>query len=632
MGQLPTTFFIGADVLLLIVTSCVNRLFDSGLLKAAIELAQDVKLPPKSVYEKYSIPDVGEYSQRVQEFKKLILEGNILSDTVILTTNVFKKFSQYRGVCKAFYFTFLDSWPLLQEECIKQLKLFMIQHPKSLSFEKTLDTIDSSLNKAWVQRQQRDDRRTAAWSVFRALRQRLMRHLRYHCAPYFMMLFSNDMKIIDNKIMDTDGIPTLRGFAYYLDESFGTVVNESFCKRSCSEIIALFYDHHQVPVWNMLFEQPPLEYERRVPRKHIRLETECVNGSKNLESYLRIQSDKVKMRLDAEIDAVLGKLMCAPANLFADEKWPCVSGAGSLKNYICKCNEFATPPIRQCQFGGEELIVGITLPVRLLLREDDDNNTKEWLFQTDFFTMTITTEMLTECCRFPIGDFYIGDRRGNFISAQNFLLPGQTLSPQMFQVWAEVLLSYAASEDTEEDGRRARAYKLPLFRNFVSVQESIKELLPTELCIDHYIEDQNIWEHSPLRDDWGYTRSSEGVDWHVLVDDMFLEDFQNGGGTRDQWAPTTFFDMSISTVNDNMMNISKATADPYDLTSLMEMLDINAPHHTFPSAAKMTITAPPKRVKKRVNPNEQQKSKQQSKLPKPYVVMQGSSNSLDFFF
>jgi hypothetical protein len=32
MGQLPTTFFIGADVLLLIVTSCVSRLFDSGLL------------------------------------------------------------------------------------------------------------------------------------------------------------------------------------------------------------------------------------------------------------------------------------------------------------------------------------------------------------------------------------------------------------------------------------------------------------------------------------------------------------------------------------------------------------------------------------------------------------------------
>eukprot|EP00966_Prymnesium_polylepis_P256843 5932947-Prymnesium_polylepis.1 len=233
-----------------------------------------------------------------------------------------------------------------------------------------------------------------------------------------MMLFSNDMKIIDNKIMDTDGIPTLRGFAYYLDESFGTVVNESFCKkRSCSEIIALFYDHHQVPVWNMLFEQPPLEpgqavrarltedfdfgtgkvvrsngdgtyqvcidsfeYECRVPRKHIRLETECLNGSKNLESYLRIQYDRVKMRLDAEIDAeidaVLGKLMCAQANLFADENWPCVSGAGSLKNYICKCNEFDTPPIRKCQFGGEELIVGITLPVRLLLREDDDN-TKE---------------------------------------------------------------------------------------------------------------------------------------------------------------------------------------------------------------------------------------------------------------
>eukprot|EP00966_Prymnesium_polylepis_P167179 3864766-Prymnesium_polylepis.1 len=108
--------------------------------------------------------------------------------------------------------------------------------------------------------------------------------------------------------------------------------------------------------------------------------------------------------------------------------------------------------------------------------------------------MTITTEMLTACSRFPIGDFYIGDRRGNFISDQNFLLPGQTLSPQMFQVWVEVLLSYADEEVFDQYGRRARAYKLPLFRNFVSVQESIKELLPTELCIDHYIEDRNTWD------------------------------------------------------------------------------------------------------------------------------------------
>eukprot|EP00966_Prymnesium_polylepis_P056071 1297189-Prymnesium_polylepis.1 len=82
-----------------------------------------------------------------------------------------------------------------------------------------------------------------------------------------------------------------------------------------------------------------------------------------------------------------------------------------------------------------------------------------------------------------------------------------------------------------------------------------------------------------------------------------------------------------------MMNISTATADPYDLTSLMEMLDINACHHKFSAAEMMTITAPPKRVEKRVKPNEQQKSKQQkSKQPKPHVVMQGSSNSLDFFF
>lgn len=576
--------------------------------------------------------------------KGLFLHAN---NRYILTPDMFvSKISMMREVCSGFYFSMLDCWHLLQAEFIEQMKLYMIREPEvnlrhRWTMKKIMATLDPSLSYVLHGGGSRDidaSANTMCW----ALRRRLMRHLRYHCATYFIILFWNDTKIknlrtnandIDSIKKNVEGIPTLCGFAYYLDKSFGEVINESLCAgMSCSDTIALFYEDDRTPPWNMLFAGE--------------------TGPKDLESYLSEERRARKEQL------VMAKLMCAPPDLFGgDATWPCLSNIGSLKTYIFKDEEIVvTPPIRRAIYA--ELIAEITLPMRLLLRP----GMMGWTPQPDYFTMNITTDMLTESIRFSnIGDFDVMDGNGNsinrhhFLGTRNFLIDSESLPPYMFAVWADVLLTWSATTSF-----RGRVNNLPLFRYVVRVQESIKQLLPSLLCVDHYINDEADWARSPLLNDWG--RTIFNVDQQVVrVDESFLQQFRFANELpRGQWASSTFFDMASRRVQNEFNDFEMGEFEmddgeeedinhgvpetemplwttrvyPDDIAPLISQMNIHWPHHTFETAPTLVTNrkAREEAAKMAKKAKEERRARAMPNRFRSQAAMVSNGGSLDTLF
>ena len=511
--------------------------------------------------------------------------------------DMFKELSALRGVCRAFYLTMLDAWPLLQKEFFKQLHKWLVSHPveprhndmrlrssNSAGFWKLRTILDAVDPRVSRRPDGGVDHHAVAKIGISFFHEVLTVHLRYHCVPYLIMLWWNDQVIQKNFIKDVDGIPSLCGFATYLDESFGHTIATGLADRNA--VIMMFYEGDEVPVWNML------------PDK---------TGSKNLESYLYGTALK---RVARKRKLVMGEVLCAPAALF-EGKWPRSSAVGSLKHYALNRDEeeedeedledeAPAPPIRFANCPEYKLIVEIILPMRLLLYKSVENGIATWKPRHDCYTMTITTGMLTTASQLDgmPDNFEIMDQHGTCLNrldtagVPNFLVPGVPLEDDLFKLWAEVLLTTSANASHsffQDPSFRAQMNDLPIFRNFVMVEKSVKQLLDCSLHYDDYIDgyrrinDQwaKVWETSPLHDDWGDTDISPNgfVDPDAALLEQFTDITQVSKDhvelPRCQWASSTFFLLDVErsyseTTSDPGKSLYNAYVRPNSIPSLMK--------------------------------------------------------------
>lgn len=367
----------------------------------------------------------------------------------------------------------------------------------------------------------------AAKALCFTFHERLKRHLRYHSAIQLMILFYNEKKV--TKTLDKT-VPTLSGFAAYLNTFFGFLIKQSIITNdSRNKTISLFYESEWAPAWNMLPDE---------------------QGTKNLQEYLD------SYHFTSIPNGKLSKLMPAPAHLFPGE-WPLLPEVGSLDTYIFAGQEVSMPPIRMVtmEFECVELVAEIILPIRLLLDSscyDLESNRTIWIPQYNAYTMQVTWDMLAQCSwkdEMP-PDFEIIDHRGAALNAERSLPDGSPLTPHLLAVWADVLLTYSAHHG--ENCFRKRVDDLPLFRYSVLVVNRIKDILPSFLHCNIYIDgDENAgdfrYRNSPIQRDWGETRWEEDEPdvWELKLDPEFQELDQCQPPSRKSWATSGFFDMSL---------------------------------------------------------------------------------------
>ena len=493
--------------------------------------------------------------------------------------DIISNFAECREVCRAFYLAMVDCWPLLQEEFVKSMVKF-IKSNSELEVKQVMQIVDPSLSEKYHSSTRSKDEPAANALCF-TFHQRLKRHLRYHCAPYLLMLLSNDIKISQGNITGTKNIPTLSGFAVYLDTAFGGIIKESIKTGDLNKTICLLYESERAPAWNMLPDE---------------------NITKNLQDYLDGVAHNASMAIRWK------KLVCAPADLFPNPKeWPNLSEIGSLHTYIFKGGNpeggnpeggDVMPPIRMVKVSAwkehkghieEHLVAEITLPMRLLFHQTQTRETFQtsttWIPAFDYYTMNVTTSMLTQSTwlgEMPPG-FEIEDHQGGIINENNAIVPNSPLPASMFETWADVMLTVSSSTEFREC-----VNNLPLFRNFFMVQESIRNILPKVHCRDCYI-DCSYYESSPIQQDWGETF------WfnRVFLDKDFTDQFENNtaflrSSWRSSWATSTFFDMSRDFLKangdkeDNTIWKERLLAE--DIAPLMSTMDGSWPRHQFPTA------------------------------------------------
>lgn len=464
-----------------------------------------------------------------------------------------------RGVNTAFYIASLDIWPALQEEFVKSMAAFIKTKPV-MTLRMPVDCVaeimrvlDPSLSRQWDDESKRWigvlNQDAAANALRLTFHEKLKRHLRYHSAIQLMMLFSNDITIIENgdvlKRLDMT-VPTLSGFAAYLDMSFGFFISRAIKDDSRNETISLFYES-EAPAWNML------------PDEH---------GTKNLQEYL----DSISVT-----EGKLSKLVPAPADIFAGA-WPRLPEIDSLDTYIFGGEEQCMPPIRKVTVELRvsewvprvrlEMIAEIILPMRLLLSStfDVDTGRTIWSPQFDSYAINVTTDILAQCTwlsEMPAG-FEVTDHHISTISAQyQHLAANSPLTAHQFAIWADVMLTYDAhngepGSPNPGDPFRKRMEELPLFRNFVLVANGIKDILPAfhrDIYVDGNVSSgDSPYENSPINKDWGATSWVE-VDtdeWQLQLDPEFRDQFdQRSPSSRKSWTTTSFFDMSLSFMKQN---------------------------------------------------------------------------------
>ena len=469
--------------------------------------------------------------------------------------DMFQRVAGLRQVNTAFYIASLDIWPALQEEFVKSMAAFIKTKPVMTlrmpvdCVAEIMKVLDPSLSRQWDDESKRWisvlNQDAAADALRLTFHEKLKRHLRYHSAIQLMILFSNDITIIENeyvfKRLDMT-VPTLSGFAAYLDMSFGFFISQAMQTikdDGRNETISLFYES-EAPAWNML------------PDEH---------GTKNLQEYL----DSISVT-----EGKLSKLM--PADLF-EGAWPRLPEIGSLDTYIFGGKEQCMPPIRKVTVELRvseplQMIAEIILPMRLLLSSAYDHDTDRtiWSPQFDCYGMNVTTDILAQCTwlsEMPAG-FEVMDHHSSRINAQlQHLAANATNSPltaRQFAVWADVMLTYDAhhnkkNQDSPGDPFRKRMEELPLFRNFVLVANGIENILP-EFYRDIYVDGDvdlgdSPYENSPINKDWGKTSWVQVFtnEWRLELDEEFKAQFDKS--SRKSWTTSSFFDMSLSFMKQN---------------------------------------------------------------------------------
>jgi hypothetical protein len=532
-----------------------------------------------------------------------------------VSNDMFQRVAGLRRVNVAFYIASLDIWPALQEEFVKSMAAFIKSKPVMTlrmpvdCVAEIMKVLDPSLSRQWDDQSKRWISVLNQDAVADALRltfhEKLKRHLRYHSAIQLMILFSNDITIIDNgSVLKGLVIPTLSGFAAHLGISFGFIISQAIRDYGRNEAISLFYER-EAPAWNML------------PDEH---------GTKNLQEYLESIS---------VMEGKRSKLMPAPVDLFAGA-WPQLPEIGSLNTYIFGGEEQCMPPIRKVELKVSdsvptvklEIVAEIILPMRLLLYAKNrttiwtpaDGQTT-WTYQFNSYTMNVTTDMLAQCTwhsEMP-ADFQVMDHIPEIISREEHWLPdGSPLTGHKFKIWADVMLTWTAhnGDDPNNNGDpyRQRMEELPLFSNFMQVANSIKNNFPAfnrDIYVDaDFLLGDVPYEGSPIQEDWGTTswvRTGPDDLIHTLdLDAEFIAQFDNNApSSRKSWTTTSFFDMSLSfmkqnrglnaedfspktvfTVHSIKNTIWKERLGPEDIIPLMTHASL-WPRHTFTNAEKV---------------------------------------------
>ena len=455
--------------------------------------------------------------------------------------DMFQRVATLREVNAAFYIACLDIWPALQEEFVKSMAAFIKLKP-DLQLRMPVDCVAEIMKVLDPSLSRNLD--AAADALRLTFHEKVKRHLRYHSAIQLMILFSNDITIIANNLefkgFDKTTVPTLSGFAAYLNEIFGSFISQSIKDDERNTTISLFYES-EAPAWNMLPDE---------------------DGTKNLQEYL----DSISVKND------LSKLMPAPADLLAGA-WPSFPEIGSLNTYVfgdMQDEEKPMPLIRMMTLQISptlKLVAEIILPMRLLLAPIRTVGQTVWTPQYDCYAMNITTDMLAQSTwrsEMPEGFLIRSHQVLNFqettISPQYQWLPDDSpLTGPLFKIWADVMLTWSAHNgfdyNNSGDPYRKRMEELPLLRYCVLVANALKNIFPEfyrDIYVDANVHSNDVrYEDSPIQKDWGTTSWVDTALDQFSVDAEFTNQFSGAPSSRKSWSTTSFFDMSLSFMEQN---------------------------------------------------------------------------------
>lgn len=480
---------------------------------------------------------------------------------VKLRSDIFGTISTWRSVNKTFYFAILDMWPRLQQEMFTQIEKMFTPGCNALrnhvTVTKFMDTLDPQLARSALNNE--IDTTLAARNFLPVIRERLWRFLKLQSCQYLIIMATNDKTLGG---VDITGIPTLSGFAYFLDINFGDRIACLVKKDRYKDAIALFFVK-EAPCWNML----------------------TVSNSKSLENYLFTTSKLLEPAKHSEL--VWHRLSCAAPAIFCDDLWhpvqECITG-----------NE-SPPPVRSVSITLANtsvcytVMAEIILPIRRLRKRYFESSCEE---HEHCFTMNITSGMLLEATHvLARGTSAFTPPSGSLILPPESLNDMDTLQENLQQnlnTWSEILLT------KEADRYRAKLFKLDVFQNSKSVFDAISKTVGghqfvSYVCINN--DRASEWTACPLSDDWTeqtvWKLDDERRCYTISVAESLRKDLD-----RTPWAPNSFFDLRDDYVNlDGLSKLSVCAGDP---TDLMSHINLSWYRHTFPTAGKIGNVHAPK--------------------------------------
>ena len=151
------------------------------------------------------------------------------------------------------------------------------------------------------------------------------------------------------------------------------------------------------------------------------------------------------------------------------------------------------------------------------------------------------------------------------------------------------------------DPYRKRMEELPLLRYCVLVARGLYRIFPgcyRDIYVDADVRKGDVrYEDSPIQKDWGTTL----WDFELFLDAEFTAQFEgNAPSSRKSWSTTSFFDMSLSFMKDNVLDVDIFTASNIrgtiwndklcaeDIAPLMKNAALWS-RHTFPQAEKVAL-------------------------------------------
>ena len=486
-------------------------------------------------------------------------------------TDIFLELAECRAICKSFYHIMKYGWSSIWREISNQMEEWCRLHclPSAEKWQihtLKLNSTDEKKNNYWLRSRpltvgsmltkidpsfctDPNQPSSVMPQLLHVFRKRMWLHLRKHCCPSLILLMQNDITLCNAET--PAGIPTLNGFATFIDINLGRHVRELVSQKKFKEALNLFYITDS-PLWHMLPEIDALNMNDEV--------------GKSLETYLN------RMSLDREeAKCHMEHLSIPDSSLFAENLWP-----EDLKTYFGGTafltflqDVYSPPPIKYCLLrdSGIRLIAEITLPIRQLVEEDSMG---DWMPYKNgvYYAMNITTDMMLETIKpTRLGTLDIASRTGQ-------LTASHILSQHHFKVFSEILLTQ------EGDTYRCQLFDTPFFQHSIYVFDFLNHImcdgnLKRVVPINH-----SAWVDSAIGIDWGRTTQLNDT---IELADIIANEYKPTG-KRKQWSPNFYIDLFTESDrgDEYYKNIMMSPCMEFDIEVLMSTA-LKWSRHEFPT-------------------------------------------------